>query len=57
MKKIVFLLFLSCCTVNNDQKMSQYNEIDKNPLKLSISEYKKSLVYYNDNNNFPNIDK
>ena len=56
MKKLFFLLFiLTSCMSNNTNDAISFNE--KNLYDMTMDEYKEMLINYNNNNNYPNIDK
>ena len=58
MKKILlFLILLTSCS--NSDNLSKMNSSlnTKNIFDLSINQYKEMLKYYNDNNDYPKIDK
>ena len=58
MKKILLILILltSCSNGDNLSKMSSSLNTE-NVFDLSINQYKEMLKYYNDNNDYPKIDK
>ena len=58
MKKILLILILltSCSNGDNLSKMSSSLNRE-NVFDLSINQYKEMLKYYNDNNDYPKIDK
>jgi len=58
MKKILLILILltSCSSSDNFSNMNS-NLNSENVFNLSINQYKKMLKYYNDNNDYPKIDK
>ena len=58
MKKILLILILltSCSKSDNLSKMNSSLNV-KNVFDLSINQYKEMLKYYNDNNDYPKIDK
>ena len=58
MKKIIFILILltSCSVADNLSNMNSNLDTD-NVFDLSINQYKEMLKYYNDNNDYPKIDK
>ena len=58
MKKILLILILltSCSNGDNLSKMSSSLNAE-NVFDLSINQYKEMLKYYNDNNDYPKIDK
>ena len=51
---IILLILLSSCMSNNLEKKSISKE--KNLFDMNIDEYKKMLINYNKNNNYPKID-
>ena len=58
MKKTLLILFLltSCSSSDNLSNVSS-NLNTENVFDLSINQYKEMLKYYNNNNDYPNIDK
>ena len=58
MKKILLILFLltSCSSSDNLSNVNS-NLNTENVFDLSINQYKEMLKYYNNNNNYPKIDK
>ena len=58
MKKILLILILltSCSSSDNVSSMNS-NLNSENVFDLSINQYKEMLQYYNDNNDYPKIDK
>ena len=58
MKKIILILILltSCSGADNLSYMNN-NLNAENVFDLSINQYKEMLKYYNDNNDYPKIDK
>ena len=58
MKKIILILILltSCSGADNLSNMNR-NLDTENVFDLSINQYKEMLKYYNDNNDYPKIDK
>ena len=58
MKKILlFLILLTSCS-NSDNLSKMNGSLNtKNLFDLSINQYKEMLKYYNDNNDYPKIDK
>ena len=58
MKKIFLILFLltSCSSSDNLSKVSNSLNVE-NVFDLTINQYKEMLKYYNDNNDYPKIDK
>jgi hypothetical protein len=58
MKKILLILILlASCSSNNNLSNMNNNLNVENVFDLSINQYKEMLKYYNDNNNYPKIDK
>ena len=58
MKKIILILILltSCSSSDNLSNINS-NLNTENVFDLSINQYKEMLKYYNDNNDYPKIDK
>tara|TARA_Y100001970_G_C13905568_1_gene685875 strand:- start:318 stop:494 length:177 start_codon:yes stop_codon:yes gene_type:complete len=58
MKKILLILILltSCSSRDNLSNVNS-NLNAENVFDLSINQYKEMLKYYNDNNDYPKIDK
>ena len=58
MKKIFLILFLltSCSSSDNLSNVNS-NLNTENVFDLSINQYKEMLKYYNNNNDYPKIDK
>ena len=58
MKKILLILFLltSCSSSDNLSNVNS-NLNTENVFDLSINQYKEMLKYYNNNNDYPKIDK
>ena len=58
MKKVLLILILltSCSNNDNLSKLNSSLNVD-NVFDLSINQYKEMLKYYNDNNDYPKIDK
>jgi len=58
MKKALLILILlsSCSNIDNLSKVNS-SLITENVFDLSIKQYKEMLKYYNDNNDYPKIDK
>ena len=58
MKKTLLILFLltSCSSSDNLSNVSS-NLNTENVFDLSINQYKEMLKYYNNNNDYPKIDK
>ena len=58
MKKILLILILltSCSSSDNLSNVNS-NLNAENVFDLSINQYKEMLKYYNDNNDYPKIDK
>tara|TARA_B100001029_G_C15017509_1_gene428341 strand:+ start:803 stop:979 length:177 start_codon:yes stop_codon:yes gene_type:complete len=56
-KALLILILLSSCS--NSDNLSKVNSslITENVFDLSIKQYKEMLKYYNDNNDYPKIDK
>ena len=58
MKKILLILILLSSCSSNDNHSNISNELNsENVFDLSINQYKEMLKYYNDNNDYPKIDK
>jgi hypothetical protein len=58
MKKILLILILlTSCSSNDNLSNINNNMNSENVFDLSINQYKKMLKYYNDNNDYPKIDK
>ena len=58
MKKILLILILltSCSNSENLYKVNNSLNVE-NVFDLSINQYKEMLKYYNDNKDYPKIDK
>ena len=58
MKKILLILTLltSCSSTDKISKVNNSLNVE-NVFNLSINQYKEMLKYYNDNNDYPKIDK
>ncbi len=58
MKKILLILFLltSCSSSDNLSNVNS-NLNTENVFDLSINQYKEMLKYYNNNSDYPKIDK
>jgi len=58
MKKILLILILltSCSSSDNLSNVNSNLNVE-NVFDLSINQYKEMLKYYNDNNDYPKIDK
>ena len=58
MKYLIFLLFilLGCSPFNDSSKKISKNE-NIDIMQLTIVEYKKMLINYNNSNDYPKIDK
>jgi len=58
MKKILLILILltSCSSTDKLSKVNNSLNVE-NVFDLSINQYKEMLKYYNDNNDYPKIDK
>ena len=56
-KALLILILLSSCS--NSDNLSKVNSslTTENVFDLSIKQYKEMLKYYNDNNDYPKIDK
>ena len=58
MKKIVLILILLTSCSSRDNLSNVNNNLNaENVFDLSINQYKEMLKYYNDNNDYPKIDK
>ena len=58
MKKILLIsIILTSCSINDNLSNMNSNLNPENLSDLSINQYKKMLKYYNDNNDYPKIDK
>ena len=58
MKKILLIsILLTSCSSNDSLSNMNSNLNPENLFDLSINQYKKMLKYYNDNNDYPKIDK
>ncbi len=58
MKKIlIILIILTSCSSGDNVSNMKTNLNTKNVFDLSINQYKEMLKYYNDNNDYPKIDK
>ncbi len=58
MKKILLIsILLTSCSINDNLSNMNSNLNQENLFDLSINQYKKMLKYYNDNNDYPKIDK
>jgi len=58
MKKILLIsIILTSCSINDNLSNMNSNLNPENLFDLSINQYKKMLKYYNDNNDYPKIDK
>ena len=58
MKKILLILTLltSCSSTDKISKVNNSLNVE-NVFDLTINQYKEMLKYYNDNNDYPKIDK
>ena len=58
MKKILLILTLltSCSSTDKISKVNNSLNVE-NVFNLSINQYKEMLKYYNNNNDYPKIDK
>ena len=58
MKKILLILILlTSCSSSDDLSNVNSNLNTENVFDLSINQYKEMLKYYNNNNDYPKIDK
>ncbi len=58
MKKILLILILLTSCSSRDNLSNVNNNLNaENVFDLSINQYKEMLKYYNDNNDYPKIDK
>ena len=58
MKKIlIILILLTSCSSSDNLSNINSNLNTENVFDLSINQYKEMLKYYNDNNDYPKIDK
>ena len=58
MKKIILILILLTSCSSRDNLSNVNNNLNaENVFDLSINQYKEMLKYYNDNNDYPKIDK
>ena len=58
MKKILLILILlTSCTGSDNLSNVNSNLNTENVFDLSINQYKEMLKYYNNNNDYPKIDK
>ncbi len=58
MKKILLILILlTSCSSRDSLSNMNGNLNTENIFDLSINQYKEMLKYYNDNNDYPKIDK
>jgi len=58
MKKILLILILLTSCSNGDDLSKMSSSLNaENVFDLSINQYKEMLKYYNDNNDYPKIDK
>ena len=55
-KLLILILLTSCSSSDNLSKMNNSLNVE-NVFDLSINQYKEMLKYYNDNNDYPKIDK
>ena len=56
MKKLFLLsFFLASCMSNNASNVNSFNP--KNLYEMTVEEYKEMLINYNQNQNFPDMDK
>ena len=57
MKKfLLILIFLSSCSTINQVTMKKDSFDPENLFNLTIENYKEMLIYYNNKNEYPNID-
>ena len=56
MKKIILFLFIVSCSPLN-KNVSSNNAILNFSKNLTFDEFKKMLIKYNNNSNYPDIDK
>ena len=54
---LLILIFLSSCSSNNQTTMKTDSFDPENLFNLTIENYKEMLIYYNNKNEYPNIDK
>tara|TARA_B100001765_G_C19379347_1_gene282728 strand:+ start:220 stop:396 length:177 start_codon:yes stop_codon:yes gene_type:complete len=54
---LLILIFLSSCSSNNQTTMKKDRFDPENLFNLTIENYKEMLIYYNNKNEYPNIDK
>tara|TARA_B100000579_G_scaffold4771_1_gene3634 strand:+ start:64 stop:240 length:177 start_codon:yes stop_codon:yes gene_type:complete len=58
MKKTLLILILLTSCSSSDNLSKKNNSLNvENIFDLSINQYKEMLKYYNDNNDYPKIDK
>ena len=58
MKKILLIsILLTSCSSSDNLSNTRSNINSENVFDLSINQYKEMLKYYNDNNDYPKIDK
>ena len=58
MKKILLILILlTSCSGSDNHSNVNSNLNTENVFDLSINQYKEMLKYYNNNNDYPKIDK
>ena len=55
-KLLILILLTSCSSSDNISKVNNSLNVE-NVFDLSINQYKEMLKYYNDNNDYPKIDK
>ena len=53
---LLILIFLSSCSSNNQTTMKTDSFDPENLFNLTIENYKEMLIYYNNKNEYPNID-
>tara|TARA_B100001540_G_C15530791_1_gene516818 strand:+ start:534 stop:710 length:177 start_codon:yes stop_codon:yes gene_type:complete len=56
-KMLLILVLLTSCSISENLSTKNKNFNVENLFDLSINEYKEMLKYYNDNSNYPKIDK
>ena len=54
---LLILIFLTSCSSNNQTTMKKDSFDPENLFNLTIENYKEMLIYYNNKNEYPNIDK
>ena len=56
-KALLILILLSSCSNSDNLSKANSRLNTENVFDLSINQYKEMLKYYNDNNDYPKIDK